>query len=265
MYGLRKMLIEEKKYLSGIISKVKSEEKCYPDGKLRISNDKGNIRFYHCKEGDSLGIYIPKTNELLPRELAQKAYDSAVIKKAEGRLKQIEKILLDYKDDEIEQIYLSCHEERQALIIPVEQTGEQRLKQWLEEPYKGKDFPEGMPMILTERGGRVRSKSEKILADYFYSKGIPYLYEKPLYLAGYGIVYPDFTFYSKRLRKEIYWEHEGLMDNQEYSRAAVKKINSYQMNGIFPGERLILTYETTQDVIDSKLMKALTARYLLND
>ena len=89
------------------------------------------------------------------------------------------------------------------------------------------------------------------------------MYEKPLYLAGYGIVYPDFTFYSKRLRQEIYWEHEGLMDNQEYARAAVKKINSYQMNGIFPGERLILTYETTQDIIDSKLMKTLTERYLL--
>ncbi|MBO4750465.1 MAG: hypothetical protein J5546_09120 [Lachnospiraceae bacterium] len=265
MYGLRKRLVEEKEYLSEIIEKAKSGEKRYPDGKLRISKDKGNVRFYHCKEGDCLGIYIPKANEQLPRELAQKTYDATVIKKAEGRLKQIERILLDYKDDEIERIYLSCHENRKALIMPVEQTDEQRIKQWLEEPYTGKEFLEGAPLILTERGERVRSKSEKILADYFFAKGIPYLYEKPLYLNGYGIVYPDFTFYSRRLRKEIYWEHEGMMDSQEYARMAVKKINSYQMNGIFPGERLILTYETTQDVIDSKLIKTLTARYLLND
>ena len=265
MYGLREKLMEEKEYLSGIVTKAKSGEKHYPNGKLRISKDKGIVRFYHCMEGDGLGKYIPKTNEQLPRELAQKTYDAAVIKKAEVRLKQIAKILLDYQDDEIEQIYLSCHEDRKALIMPVEQTKEQRIKLWLEEPYKGKEFPEGTPMILTERGERVRSKSEKILADYFYAKGIPYLYEKPLYLNGYGIVYPDFTFYSPKIRKEIYWEHEGMMDSQEYARAAVKKINSYQMNGIFPGERLILTYETTQDVIDLKLMKTLTARYLLND
>lgn len=265
MYGLRKMLIQEKEYLSDIIAKVKGAERCYPEGKLRISNDKGNVRFYHCKGGDRFGIYIPKSNERLPRELAQKTYDCAVIEKAEGRLKQIERMLQNYEDNEIEQIYLSYHEERKSLIIPVERTEEQQIKQWLEKSYEGKEFQEGTAVILTERGERVRSKSEKILADYFYGKGIPYLYEKPLFLNGYGIVYPDFTFYSKKLRKEIYWEHEGLMDNQDYARAAIKKINSYQMNGIFPGERLILTYETTQDIIDSKLIRTLTGRYLLED
>ena len=64
-------------------------------------------------------------------------------------------------------------------------------------------------MILTENGERVRSKSEKILADYFYRQNILYKYEKPLYLKGYGTVYPDFTFLSSKTGKEIYWNMRG--------------------------------------------------------
>ena len=87
-------------------------------------------------------------------------------------------------------------------------------------------------------------------------------YEKPLNFSGYGIVYPDFTFLSRKLRKEIYWEHEGMMDKPEYAIKAAKKLNSYQMNGILPGERLILTFETEQDVLNSKIVCDLVDKYL---
>lgn len=59
------------------------------------------------------------------------------------------------------------NKERQALVTPVESTWDQLLKMWYEEEYQGKEFKEGTPLILTEKGERVRSKSEKILADYF--------------------------------------------------------------------------------------------------
>lgn len=50
---------------------------------------------------------------------------------------------------------------------------------------------------------RVRSKSEKILADYFYRRKIPYKYECPLTLKGVGTVYPDFTFLSPKTKKKF--------------------------------------------------------------
>ena len=74
---------------------------------------------------------------------------------------------------------------------------------WYEEEYHGKEFKEGVPVILTEKGERVRSKSEKIIADYFYRKNILYKYEKPLYLNGYGIVYPDFTLLSRKQERKF--------------------------------------------------------------
>ena len=189
--------------------------------------------------------------------------NKAVVKKGEARLKQIKRITKNYSDDEIEKIYTSMNKARQLLVTPIEPTWDQLLTKWYEEEYQGKEFKEGTPLILTEKGERVRSKSEKILADYFYRKNILYKYEKPLHLKGYGTVYPDFTFLSRKTYREIYWEHEGMMDKQDYARAAVRKIESYQINHIYPGERLIITFETEQNILNSKIIENLIEKYLL--
>ena len=155
------------------------------------------------------------------------------------------------------------HTKRQLLVTPIEPIWEKELARWYDSEYHGKEFYEGTAEIVTEKGERVRSKSEKILADYFYRNNILYQYEKPLYLKGYGTIYPDFTFLSKKTRKEIYWEHEGMMDKPEYAKSAVKKIESYQRNGIHLGERLILTFETELTVLNSQIVEELVERYLV--
>lgn len=261
MQGLKQMLLQEQTHLEDILNKAKTGLPTAPDGYLRISNDKKKLRYYHCTD-DRNGIYIPKTDKQLPRQLAQKTYHLSVIKKAEARLKQIKKITKDYSDDEIEELYTSLHRERQVLVIPVEPTWDQLLAEWYAEEYQGKGFQEGTSVILTEKGERVRSKSEKILADFFFRRNILYKYEKPLYLKGYGTVYPDFTFLSKRTGQEIFWEHEGMMDRQEYAKSAVRKIESYQKNEIYPGDRLILTFETEQSVLNSNIIERLVNKYL---
>ena len=261
MRGLKHMLLQEQNYLEDIVNKAKTGLPTAPDGYLRISKDKNKIRYYHCTENNS-GIYISKSDEYLPQKLAQKTYNLSVIKKAESRLKQIKKITKDYSDDEIEKLFTSLHADRQALITPVEPTWKQLFNEWYTKEYQGKEFQDGTAVILTEKGERVRSKSEKILADFFYRRNIFYKYEKPLYLKGYGTIYPDFTFLSKKTGKEIYWEHEGMMDKQEYARAAVQKIESYQKNDIYPGDRLILTFETEQSVLNTKTIEGLVNKYL---
>ena len=55
-----------------------------------------------------------------------------------------------------------------------------------------------------------------------------------------------------------------MLNNLEYAQAAVKKIDLYEQNNIFPGERLILTFETSATVINSKLLKMMTEKYLLD-
>lgn len=209
------------------------------------------------------GTYISSNDMELVRQLAQKKYNQSILKKAEIRLKQVKKITRDYSDDEIEQIYDKLHKERQLLVMPIEPTWEQKLAQWDGETYQGKEFYEGTAVIITEKGERVRSKSEKILADYFYRNNIIYKYEKPLFLKGYGTVYPDFTFLSRKTGEEIYWEHEGMMDKSDYAKTAVKKLESYQKNGIYLGERLIATFETEQTLLNSQIIEQLVQKYLL--
>ncbi len=262
--GLKEMLLQEEKRLEKILTQVSERLKDVPDGALRLSFSKKWIQYYHCMPGEKKnGKYIPKTNKALAFKLAQKSYDEKIRKLAEKRLAQIRKITADYEDDEVEKIFIYEHPERKKLIRPVEQTWEQQVEIWLSNNYKCKEFRDGIPVIMTDRGERVRSKSEKILADYFYRRGILYKYECPVYLPGFGKVYPDFTFLSKRTRQEIYWEHHGMMDEPAYAENAVKKIYAYERNHIYVGERLILTFETGKTVLDTKLIEKLTDRYLV--
>lgn len=262
MKGLRDLLLKEQFRLQTIIKDTKNRLKNAPRGRLRLAKSHDYVQYYWCVDGKRSGDYIPKGNETLVQQLAQKSYDERILQLAEKRYSQIKKLVKDYTDDELESIYFKEHPERQKFIEPVEPTWEQRMNEWISKEYDGKEFNEDMPVILTERGERVRSKSEKIMADYFYGKGIEYKYECPLYLKGMGIIYPDFTFLSKKTGQEIYWEHCGKCDDTSYSRNMVKKINAYENNGIFQGERLILTYETEQTILSTGKIEQLVNKYL---
>lgn len=264
MYGLKEMLLKEMTRLQEIEERTRNQLKDAPEGTLRISKSKDHIQYYRCTEDNPRqnGTYLHKSEEELAHQLAQKVYDEKVLRLVQKRLRQIRRIADEYQDNEIEEIFLREQEVRRKLICPVESTWNQQLERWMQEKYEGKGFKEGAPLIYSDRGERVRSKSEKILADYFYHNNIPYKYEKPLQLTGYGIVYPDFTFLSKRTGKEIYWEHEGRMDDPEYVKTAIKKIETYEDNGIHIGERLILTFETESTVLSRKNIERNVKRYL---
>ncbi len=264
MKKLGELLFVEEKRLEKIVNGTKNRLKDAPSGTLRLSRSHNQLQYYRCTREKKSGIYINKNNIDLAQQLAQKAYDEKVLKLAEKRLSQIQKITKDYKENEIEEIYLKERVERQVLIEPIEATWNQKVKEWKAKEYKGKGFREDAPLILTEKGERVRSKSEKIMADYFHRNGIEYKYECPLYLNGVGTIYPDFTFLSQKTGEEIYWEHNGMVDNPEYARKMVRKIHSYENNGIFCGEKLILTYETDQTVLNTSKIEELAKRYLLN-
>lgn len=261
MYGLREMLLEEQARLEEIVKIAKKELESAPKGKLRLSKKGERTQYYYIEE-DKTETYIRKGNETLISRLAQKPYDEEVIKLAKRRLQQIKKITKDYSDNEIEEIFYKQHPARQRFIQPIEPTWEERLEEWMQKEYAGKEFSVEAPVIFTEKGERVRSKSEKILADYFAKQGIAYKYEKPLYLKGMGTIYPDFTFLSKKTGEEIYWEHNGMMNDPVYARNAIRKWGAYLQNGIFQGERLILTYETEQNVLNTAIIKSLVEKYL---
>ena len=53
------------------------------------------------------------------------------------------------------------------------------------------------------------------------------------------------------------------MDEPNYASKMVQKLETYQRNGIYPGEKLLITYETSEMMCDMRLVQCLFEKYLL--
>ena len=259
----KSLMDDRANYLGRLKAEKEKALKNSPDGCLRISAGGGRVQYYQRnKAKDFNGKYIPEKNKRLAQRLAQKDYDQKILASAEKELEAIKKYNAYCPPITVEKVYESLHEERQKLITPIMETDEQFIRKWESKEYQGKEFDETMSELYTAKGERVRSKSEVIIADILNQEGIPYLYERPLYLKGWGNVYPDFTVLNVRERKELYYEHFGMMDDPNYVEKALQKIALYQQNGIFPGKNLILTYETKKMPINSKTVRLMVEEYM---
>ena len=241
-----------------------------PEGMLRIAHNKGVPQFYkRFVSNDTIGEYISKKKMDEIKALAQRDYDQKLLSLYLNKKRQIDRFLegqLDAAGEERlddREIYSSLSRDRKDLIQPLEVDDETYIRLWESVTYQGKDFGENVPELFSEKGERVRSKSEKLIADKLYMMGVPYRYEYPLQSEIGRNIYPDFTLLNVSNRKEYIWEHFGMMDNAEYCQKAIKKLNQYIRMGIYPGERLLVTYETSQMPIDMLVVKTMVEKYFL--
>lgn len=117
-------------------------------------------------------------------------------------------------------------------------------------------------IFQTEKGEKVRSKSEMLIAHLLYSNNIPYRYECQLKL-NFMEYYPDFTIRHPETGELVIWEHFGLMDDPAYVRAAGRKIKDYIEAGFIPGKNLIMTFESEKYPFDfQKIQDIIRERFL---
>ncbi|MEE3392733.1 MAG: hypothetical protein VZR00_03330 [Lachnospiraceae bacterium] len=171
-------------------------------------------------------------------------------------LKEVSEYYSDARHNAYEYIYNDLPESFKPIVTPVQQPAQVRLERWKTQEFEKKGFYEDGPKYFSDNNEQMRSKSELLIANMLKKYGIPYIYEKPLKLKGYGIVYPDFTLYDFVNDQEIYWEHLGMLDNSEYMDNAVAKIQDYESNGCFPGDRLILSFESGRAPLNLKLIES---------
>lgn len=97
----------------------------------------------------------------------------------------------------------------------------------------------------------VRSKSEVIIANMLFDRGIPFKYEVPLFAPDGTFYLPDFTITWNG--EEWYWEHLGLLESEKYRNHWETKKLWYEK--YFPGH-LVTTAESgtlskdAQNIID---------------
>lgn len=256
-----------------------------PGGHLRVSQ-KANSRpqYYHYTSPDDLtGKYICKKNINFAKTLAQKDYNEDVIVQIQKEITALEKYLSQTGCDHTN-FYNALCPARRELITPVTLTDEQYANRWQAASWAGRPFSPDAPLLYTARGERVRSKSEVIIADTLYRHKIPYRYEYPLPLpkctkgkvrgdsgkfpphsTAVTTFYPDFLCLNVRTRAEFFWEHFGLMDDPDYSKNAAGKVRLYTENGIIPGRRLIITMETQEEPLSTRVIENLIEEYLLSN
>lgn len=207
-------------------------------------------------------VYLHKGELDVAKKIVKANYKNKAKRLLEKELKILHSFNNDFDVDKLDKLYTDLPEGKQKLFKPVVSTREHRTESWFKKPFKAKMNFSDQLKIETNKGELVRSKSEKILADLFSVKGLLYKYECPVKLTNGQIFYPDFTFYDSYRNLDIYWEHFGMMEDPKYSFSMMNKIITYETNGIFLGDRLIITMESSSQPLNIAWAEKLIERYL---
>ena len=265
MQELEKLLTQEAGQLEKIIKVLEKRVEQYPEGKLQVCTSNGYVQYYYSGTTQSSGKqreYIRKDNMRLAQTLAQKDYEQKLLKNLKAKHHNIMKTCKLYKNDDYMDLYDQLHPERKKLVTPLYIPKDEYIKQWQDVNWQKKTFAEGTAEIYTVKGERVRSKSEKILADFFEREGIPYRYEYPVKLAGNQTIHPDFMLLNVRTRKEYFLEHLGMMDDSKYAADAVIRLEEMAKCGIVVGKNLLITMETKNHPLNMNYVRMLIEQTL---
>lgn len=267
--GKMKLIISDIKERLSYLKKLevqaeKSLKENSLEGRIKINSSSKYPQVYLItKPNDTGGKYLGKKDSKIISRYCQRDYNRHVLKKVQKLINGCEKFLNNLPSElgsaSLENFLSEKNPVRRKFLPDPVLSDDEFVKEWLSVKYKGKSFSENYGELITDRGERVRSKSEILIANKLAALGIPYRYEFPHKLRdrhGFKItVYPDFTLLNKETRKEIILEHFGRMDDPEYVSHTLEKLSLYGRNGIFPGNRFIFTTETSRHSFDMRLFE----------
>jgi len=266
MENYRENLLKQKHEIEELLKKSEKDLTKYknvPKGKIKVAKKNGCDQYYYASEKESKYVYVRKTRIKDIERFVQRDYEVALNNRIRKMVKTITKFLNNYDFDVIDNVYMGFPEGKRKLIDPLDEPKEKFVARWKEEHKGGQNTFQNDGTIYTAGGECVRSKSEKIISDIFDKYNIPYSYEPRLVLKNERVVYPDFCILNVRLRKTIYWEHLGLIDDIEYASKNLKKIKEYEDSGYYLGDNLIVSMESNDGAFDSRSIEKKIIKYCL--
>ena len=253
--------IKEHERLEKEIQHLELKMEGLPEENLILAKNGTSFKWY-CTDGKHK-VYIPSSEHKKLEKIAYKKYYSLRLKNLLREKKAIEFYLKHHDENAYQQEQeLLENKEFQKLISRYFLPKEQRLVEWMKEPYLKNEFKSEMLVHRTSAGIRVRSKSEAFIVTTLCKYQIPFRYECALEIGG-KIIYPDFTIIHPVTGEVFYWEHFGRMDEDDYKQDAIIKINNYLANGIIPNINLITTFETKTSPLCEDLVETLVRYYFL--
>lgn len=247
---------------------VESSLQNAPEGRLRSNLQRGKKPQYYLITPDILktnpnGKFIKSSERDLAVKLAQKEYDQKFLKALKRTFVQDKQFESGDTLQNLLQVYEKLPPAKKLLVTPYLLPDAEFLKKWTENEQGNQNSYPFSETYTTEKGEYVRSKTEKMIADKLFYKNILYKYEAPLSLKHYGTVFPDFTILNLRTRTIYYLEHFGMMDNPEYCKSALDKIDAYQKNGYLLGNQLQITMESSKKSIDLQILDLMISNFFL--
>ncbi len=239
-------LKNQKKEQEELIEQLKRHKKAFknlPRDNIKVLKNHNTYQCYVKRKEDRYR-YVPKSEIKGIQDMLQRDYEESLLKTLQKNCAMLSSMIKRYDLSPIDKDYESLSEGRRKLVDPVIVTDEKYIEAWYEEHPGERNCYFGDGEYLTDRGESVRSKSEKIIADLFNKRGIPYSYEPELFLKDGSKVYPDFMLLNVRERKTYIWEHFGLLSDDEYAAKNMRKLMKYDMNGIHLGYGLITSSES---------------------
>ena len=254
-------MLERRKQIEKKMQSIEREQKKLPEGKL-ICSHTGPYCKWECSDGHKKK-YIPKKDRLFAEKLAAKKYLSALWNDLNHEKYAIELYLRSHSNykPEVDKL-LTGSAEVEKLLSPYFSPLSRELETWSKSQYEANSKN---PEHLTQKIGVnefVRSKSEAMIAKVLKQNKIPYRYEAKLKL-GNVEMYPDFTIRHPKTGEIFYWEHFGLLDNEEYVKNMHFKLKTFTKYNIMPGINLITTYENQEKPLTFEMIEMLVKYYFL--
>lgn len=221
-----------------LLVKYKALFNTLPDYNMTCKTSRSKKYYYLINPKTSAQRYIKKSEHTLIENIKTRHFLETAIKILESNIKRQDKLCKLYQPYD----YTSIN----SLLPPV-----YKLDCNLSDPANtNSKLPH-----RTSFGMYVRSKSEALIAEVLHSENIAFRYELPLQLkkgSNHVLIHPDFTIMGY---EPIYWEHMGMMSNNEYRSKALSKLELYCSNGITIPDKLIVTMDTADGTIDMLTVK----------
>lgn len=256
---MRIVIDSYEKYLSNISGNSN------PSRKLRITKERGFFRYYVKEEEPNKSYRYLSISEIdTIKELAQLDYVDQVrivSLKTLSVLKASLSRLEGCKDPD--SVFDGLSEERKALVCKFTPTTVDVAEWKRGKSSRRNSFKLAEKVIVARNGLRVRSKSEEIIVNIFEEFEIPYVYEAVMVIEG-ELIYPDFIVLNVRTGKEYIYEHCGMIDDPTYvERNLLRKLELYAKDGIFLGDRLLMTFETNSHPLNELYLREFIRKHFL--
>ena len=245
-------MIQDKILYEQNLQGKKPKQESQPSGEKLICKKSKNHYDYYID-----GRYISKKKNIgRLRTLAEQEYRRKLLDELRIECNCLKRAL--DADQRLSDVYRNMHRGKQVLIEPDYEPIERRIEEFEEAEYNGLGFADSdQTSYITNKGERVRSKSEKIIADELGRLGIPYKYEKPLLLNVDGRLktfFPDYTVMNISTGEVKYIEHLGMLDNPYYYKNTLVKLDAYEKNGLLVGREVILLHESAGRPLNTRVV-----------